>query len=228
MITLKSSRQLASLFGFAIMFILSGCGESIAIIPPQPTNTPVKMAGVHIPNLEQGQQAWREQQCDACHGPIGLGGIGPVLASTALNYDDFLRIVRTAIPPKPAFTTDMLSDDSAYDIYAWLRTQQPAIGPVGPTLESTESETPSTEEIMGMTIWTCRECDSCHGIFAQGGPESPALAELSYPVEEELTRMRQTADEIPEHSVEHINDEIFANLYEWLQAGCTYTNDCTQ
>jgi hypothetical protein len=81
---------------------------------------------------------------------------------------------------------------------------------------------------MGMTIWTYGRCDTCHGVFAQGGSEAPPLASITYPVEEELERMRNTADEIPEHSADNISDEIFIRLYKWLQAGCTYTEDCAQ
>lgn len=197
-------------------------------LPPTPTSpptdTPAPTAGVHIPNLENGEVFWHDSHCIDCHGPLALGGIGPQLASTQLSFDDFLYKVRTAIPPKPAFDETQLPEQSVFDIYAWVKTQIPpvqfpeaGVEPGGPEATGT---TPSTEEVMGMTIWTCRQCDSCHGIFGQGGPDAPTLAGLDYPVEEELALMRSTADAIPEHSVDHISDEIFERLYKWIEMGC--------
>lgn len=216
------------LIGLAL--ILAACGETPAPAPPAPTNTPAFAAGVHIPDLEKGQTAWQEAQCVACHGPVALGGIGPQLASTELPYEDFLHVVRTAVPPKPAYDQAQLPDQAVYDIYAWVRTQMPAaqfpeagVGPeTGPATKA-----PSPEDVMGMTIWTCRGCDGCHGVFAQGGPEAPTLAGLNYPVEEELARMRSTAADIPEHSPDHISDEIFERLYDWIEMGCV-KDECYQ
>ena len=211
------------------LFVM-GCtmGQTPATVPPPPTNTPVHyLEGVHIPNLEHGEQAWSEQQCDSCHGPIGLGGIGPALADTHLDFEEFLHIVRTAIPPKPAYSEDVLPEDEAYHIYAWLRTQrQPAAPSVATDFPTFEA--PSEEDMMGMTIWTSKNCVSCHGVFAQGGPKAPTLAGLNYPVKEELERMRQAAGDVPEHSLDNIDDTTFERLYRWLQAGCGYTEDCTQ
>ena len=82
--------------------------------------------------------------------------------------------------------------------------------------------------MMGMTIWTSKHCDTCHGVFAQGGPKAPTLAGLNYPVQEELERMRQAVDDVPEHASNNIDDETFERLYKWLQAGCSYTKDCAQ
>ncbi|OQY30654.1 MAG: hypothetical protein B6243_09920 [Anaerolineaceae bacterium 4572_5.2] len=216
---------------FLLAITLVGCNgaSTPATAPPQPTNTPIQQTAERIPDVERGRQTWLEQHCADCHGPIGLGGIGPMLAATPLDFDEFLHIVRTAIAPKPAYTPEMLSDGQVYDIYAWLRTQQAYTEPSVPTeLPTSALNTPSVEDAMGMTIWTYGRCDTCHGVFAQGGPDAPPLASITYPVEEELERMRNQADEIPEHSVDNISDEIFIRLYKWLQAGCSYTEDCAQ
>ena len=231
--TLKSTQSLIILLGLLTAFVLVGCiasEETAATAPPRPTDISIQVEGVHIPDVERGQQVWLEQKCADCHGPIGLGGIGPMVAATSLDYEEFIHIVRTAIPPKPAYSVDMLADDQAYDIYAWLRTQRPFVEqPFVPAASPQPSKTASLEDTMGMTIWAHGKCDTCHGVFAQGGPEAPPLAGLTYPGEEELARMRQAADEIPEHSPENISDEIFTeHLYKWLQAGCTYTKDCSQ
>jgi hypothetical protein len=53
------------------------------------------------------------------------------------------------------------------------------------------------------------------------------LAGISDPVDDELARMRSTAEKIPEHSADHISDEIFKKLYEWLKMGCV-RDECYQ
>jgi mono/diheme cytochrome c family protein len=221
--------QVVIIFVGSLLLLLTACTETVAPAPPPPPATPAGASAVYIPNLESGHTAWQEAQCTSCHGPLGLGGIGPQLASTQLSYEDFLHVVRTAIPPKPAYDVTQLPDQVVYDIYAWVRTQIPpaAFSEAGTGPTASPSPHPSAEEVMGMTIWTCRSCDACHGVFAQGGPDAPALAGLNYPVEEELTRMRATAADIPEHSPEHISDEVFDRLYEWIEAGCVQ-DECYQ
>lgn len=212
-----------------LSWLFVACAETPVPAPAPPTNTLAVAAGVHIPNLEKGESAWKEAQCSACHGPVGLGGIGPQLAATTLPYDKFLHVVRTAVPPKPAFSAEQLPDQAVYDIYAWVRTQVPPPQIAGPTggPAPTAKGTVSLEDMRSMTIWTCRGCDTCHGVFAQGGPDGPMLAGINDPVEQELARMRQTADKIPEHSSNHISDEIFKKLYEWLKMGCV-KDECYQ
>lgn len=199
---------------------LFACTETPAPALPPPTHTPVVAAEAYIPNLEQGQATWQDAHCRACHGPVALGGIGPRLASTTLSYKEFLQAVRAVRPPKPAFPEAQLSDRAVYDIYAWVRTQIPPFQWTVPGTGPTPSPVAEVTDMMGMTIWTCRRCDGCHGVFAQGGPEAPTLAGLNYPVEEELARMRRQIDTIPEHGPNHISDEVFATLYKWLKMGC--------
>lgn len=99
----------------------------------------------------------------------------------------------------------------------------PSIGS-SPVAKATDTVPASSRgpvrDTMGMTIWTDRRCDECHGVFAQGGPDAPALAGLNDPLETELARMRRQVDTIPEHGLDHISDEVFATLYEWLKMGC--------
>ena len=204
----------------APVLLLAACAGSLVSAPPPPTNTPPVLAEAHIPNLQNGETSWNAAQCSACHGPVALGGIGPQLASTGLKYDQFLHVVRAGAPPMPAYSEAQLPDQAVFDIYAWVRTQVSIGQPTGPEPGQPPAETPAVEDIMAMTIWTCRSCDKCHGVFAQGSADAPTLASLNYPVEEELARMRSHTDTVPEHSADHISDEVFARLYEWLQMGC--------
>ena len=236
-----SVRKVSIYLMLITILALAGCNttadEPLATAPSKPVSVTNNVEANYIPNTEMGRQAWLEQQCDDCHGPIGMGGIGPKLADTAMSFDSFLVTVRTAIAPKPAYPADLLPDERAYDIYAWLRTQQNQAVESAPistatssalTLPTFDGEKPSVEDAMGMTIWSVAGCSDCHGVFAQGGKDAPPLAGINYPVEEELQRMRQTAVDISGHATENITDDVFVDLYRWLQAGCTYTEDCNQ
>lgn len=212
----------------SLIWIIVACAQTPVPAPPPLTSTPNQTAGVYIPNLEKGQAAWLEAQCPACHGPLGLGGIGPQLASTKLSYDQFLYKVRTAAPPKPAFSEEQLPDQTVFDIYAWVRTQIPMPELSKPSIvEPSPSSEPSPNDMLSMAIWTNLDCYTCHGIFAQGSAKGTTLAGINDPVEDELARMRASADKIPEHSTDHISDEIFAKLYEWIKMGCV-RDECYQ
>jgi mono/diheme cytochrome c family protein len=212
----------------SLIFVIVACAQTPVPAPPLPTATSTQIAGVTIPNLEQGQAAWNQAQCPACHGPVGLGGIGPQLAATKLSYEKFLQVVRTAVPPKPAYTAEQLPDQAVFDIYAWVRTQIPMPDLSKPDLAGpSPSSEPSPKDMMSMAIWTNLDCYTCHGIFAQGSSKGPTLAGINDPVEDELARMRASADKIHEHSADHISDEIFQKLYEWIKMGCV-RDECYQ
>ena len=221
---MKASTMFAVLLG--VVMGLSACQGQPATVA-SPTSTLAPTSGVYIPNLENGEAAWKAAQCTACHGPVALGGIGPQLAATKLPYSKFLEIVRTAVPPKPAYDEAALPGQTVYDIYAWVRTQLPPAQVVTSPTGAPTDALPQMEEMMSMTIWTCKKCTACHGVFAQGSATAPALAGVSEPLETVLAQMRSTAGAIPEHSVDNITDDLFARLYKWLKLGCL-SNECSQ
>ena len=198
-----------------------GSNGAIATAPVVPTNTPVAEINVAEPDLIRGQQVWLDKQCVACHGEVAQGGVGGGLAGITEPFDEFLHIVRTALPPKPAYNRAELPDQDAYNVYAWLQSidTKANIEPV------TVPELPEGE-VLGMTLWTQYECDQCHGTFAQGSAAAPPLAEVSYPYERERAVMRQTEAEIPQHAAEHIRDVVLKRLYNWLQAGANPNDGC--
>lgn len=218
---MKTLHQL-SLFVLAAL-LLAACADTFAPAPtPAATATPpAPIARLTEPDLGRGQQVFLDKQCLACHGPRGEGGIGGVLAGTTKSFADFQHVVRTALPPKPAFNEVELSSQDVYNVYGWLLSlgQAAAAGPVPtPVLEP--------GKILGMTLWTEGRCDTCHGSFAQGSAGAPPLAGLTFPYEMERAKMRQTAGEIPEHAAEHMRDEVLKRLYQWLQAGANPGDGC--
>lgn len=210
------------LVSIVTVLLLAACGETLAPAPNPATGTPQPetVASLAEPDLTRGQQLYLDKQCRACHGPAAEGGIGPKLSGTTATFDDFLHIVRTALPPKPAFNEAELASQDVYNIYGWLQNMA--------RVETVSAQAPALQpgEVLGMTLWTEGRCDTCHGAFAQGSPDAPALVNLSYPYELERAKMRQTAATIPEHAAEHMRDVILQRLYKWLQAGANPADGC--
>jgi mono/diheme cytochrome c family protein len=228
----------------AVLFVMVGLGLSAcqnlpgpsavpptAFVPAEPASVPngtvLPVVAASIPDLDKGQVAWKEAKCAACHGPLALGGIGPAIAATRLSYDEFIRVVRTAHPPKPAFDQATLPEPVVYNIYAWVRTQLPAAQVAASAAITATSALPRPEEMMAMTLWTCKKCTTCHGVFAQGSASAPTLAGLNDPLADELAQMRSTSATIPEHGVDNVSDDLFGTIYQWLKRGCL-SNECSQ
>ena len=211
--------------------IVAACANPVRPAPPRPTAIAATGTNLVAANIDNGMQQFSAQQCVACHGPLAQGGIGPRLANTALSYDAFLSKVRNAIPPKPAYSADVLPDQDVYDIYTWLQTLSPQVAAQPrPALEIVKIE-PGQEDlpagpILGMSLWTGFKCDTCHGAFAQGSSDGPELAGISYPYELERAKMRQTANEIPEHDQTYMRDTVLKRLYQWLQSGANPEGGC--
>jgi len=217
---MKTTTFLALLLSLSLL--LTACAEKLAPAPAPSTPALVvePVTNLAAPDLARGQQVFLDKQCVACHNTQGEGGIGPKLAQTSLPFDQFLHKVRTAIPPKPAFNEAELPTQDAYNIYGWLASLE--------TKAASAALTPALPpgQVLGMQVWTAGQCDSCHGAFAQGSPNGPSLAGLSFPFEMERAKMRQTSNTIPEHAAEHMDDTLFQRLYNWLQAGANPEDGC--
>ncbi len=207
----------------ALSLLLTACAERLAAAPTPLLPTPAieSAANLAAPDLARGQQVFLDKQCAACHNAQAEGGIGPRLAQTGLPFDQFLHKVRTAIPPKPAFKETELTTQDAYHLYGWLES-------LGQSEAGSTAPPPALPpgQVLGMTVWTEGRCDTCHGAFAQGSPDGPTLAGLSFPFEMERAKMRQTAGDIPEHAAKHMDDNLFQRLYHWLQAGANPEGGC--
>ncbi len=203
--------------------LLSACAERLAPAPDLPTATIPSEAASSLaePDLARGQQVYLDKQCVTCHSATAEGGIGPKLAGAPMPFDQFLTKIRTALPPKPAFNETELTAQDAYNIYGWLHSlERASVAPAAVPLALPPGQ------VLGMQVWTEGQCDTCHGAFAQGSPNGPALAGLSFPFEMERAKMRQTSNQIPEHAAEHMDDALFQRLYNWLQAGANPGDGC--
>jgi len=201
--------------------LLAACAGRLAPAPVVPTQSPSSTADLGPADLARGQQVYFDKQCVACHNASGTGGIGASLAGTPLTFDEFLHILRNAVPPKPAFSETELPAQDAYDVYSWLKSLKSAGAASG-------APTPQlgTGQVLGMTLWVQGGCDACHGAFAQGSPKGSPLAGISGTFEAERDRMRRSVPAIPGHAGQVMDDATFQRLYQWLKAGANPESGC--
>jgi mono/diheme cytochrome c family protein len=74
----------------------------------------------------KGKRIYLAVGCFECHGRAGQGGRfnypAPALAQIELPAESFIAFLRAAPNDMPAFSADVLSDQDAGDIHAYLRT----------------------------------------------------------------------------------------------------------
>ena len=71
-----------------------------------------------------GKRLYLNDNCFTCHGRAGQGGAfngpAPVLAKTAMPFEGFLGQIRNPSNDMPAYAAQVLSDQAAADIYAYV------------------------------------------------------------------------------------------------------------
>jgi mono/diheme cytochrome c family protein len=72
-----------------------------------------------------GKRLYLNNNCFTCHGRAGQGGAynGPAsaLAKTAMPFEGFLGQMRNPSNDMPAYAAQVMSDQAAADIYAYLQ-----------------------------------------------------------------------------------------------------------
>jgi mono/diheme cytochrome c family protein len=73
-----------------------------------------------------GKRVYAKLRCFTCHGRVGQGGAfnypAPALAAIELPVEAFQAFLREPPNDMPAFSTAVLSDQEAADLWAFLRT----------------------------------------------------------------------------------------------------------
>jgi mono/diheme cytochrome c family protein len=76
-------------------------------------------------DAQSGKGLYLADMCFTCHGRAGQGGAyngpAPVLAKTEMPFDGFLGQLRNPSNDMPAYSSAILSDQQAADIYAFLQ-----------------------------------------------------------------------------------------------------------
>ena len=70
---------------------------------------------------DSGERLYISRGCMGCHGASGRGGVGPALAGTPLPIDAFLGQIRHPRDIMPAFPEEVVSEDDAEEIHAYLQ-----------------------------------------------------------------------------------------------------------
>ncbi len=125
--------------------------------------------------VARGQTIYN-QQCVACHGAQGEGGVGPALNNRAVlkNTLDsvFFAVIRSGVPgtQMPAWSVDFggpLTDEDVRDLVALLRSWEPTAPEVKPAVF-----TPDPGRGAMLFAGTCAVC---HGENGVGGENAPRL-----------------------------------------------------
>jgi mono/diheme cytochrome c family protein len=102
-----------------IAVALLGCGLSTLA---QPTASPRRASAAH------GREVFLKLGCQACHGTVGQGGAGAVLAPNTIPLAAFQVWVRNGTPGwsvatgMPAWSPRVISDDDLADVREYLAT----------------------------------------------------------------------------------------------------------
>ena len=79
-------------------------------------------------DAQHGQALFKSDGCWECHGTIGQGGgaAGPRITPMALPYEAFIQQLRTPRGQMPPFEAQVVSNEDAVNIYAYLKSIPPA------------------------------------------------------------------------------------------------------
>ncbi|NOH12718.1 MAG: c-type cytochrome [Chloroflexi bacterium] len=137
--------------------------------------------------IHRGQDFY-EEQCGACHGVEGEGGLGPALndrqlLKNTLN-DVFFSVIRSGVPntQMPAWSVDFggpLTDEDIRDVVAFMRAWEPEA--VDLVVEETVPDPARGAVLFANT------CAVCHGDNGLGGQEG-------IPVINDLERLNRLED----------------------------------
>lgn len=214
----------------APMLLLIGSAFLVLAACTPPTLAPTRLPPSVAPTAtrgpgqiaQSGHELFVKWRCIGCHGEQAQGLIGPRLAQTALTMDQFTLAVRQTRPPKPAFAESILPAGDVSDIYAYVRGLEVPLA----TLSAAATSGAATEELLGMSVYTSNRCDSCHGPFAQGGKDVPALINYGKTATVFLDAMNKTTDKIKEHKAATSDPGLMRRLYQWLSTGADPAGGC--
>lgn len=144
----------------------------------EPTRIQADVTADHVAVVAAGSELYT-QNCAACHGDNGEGGVGPALNShdlLTMTVDEaFFSLTRTGIPgtTMPAWGQTFggpFTDEQLGQLVAFIRTWEETAPKIVPVVEAPD---PSR----GAEIFS-HTCAICHGVDGFGLDETPALNDL--------------------------------------------------
>jgi mono/diheme cytochrome c family protein len=78
--------------------------------------------GAPTANTDEGERLYVRVGCQECHGRVAQGAItGPRLASQLIPFESFLNQLRDPADEMPPYRPQVLSDQQAEDVFAYLQ-----------------------------------------------------------------------------------------------------------
>ena len=140
---------------------------------PHPNNV-APTTGVYIPNLENGEAAWKKRSVRSVSRPASTGrnrtatgcDEAAVQQVPGDRADRAFRPSRLMTKPRCPARPSTISTPGCARSFRRSR-------PSAPPTSTPAGGLPEMEQMMSMTIWTCKKCSTCHGVFAQGSATAP-------------------------------------------------------
>ena len=163
-------------------FVSVGLGLTLAIMitfQVYAWREPSRILSDELVDLRAAQGAGQElfdENCQACHGPGGEGGIGPALNERSLlqstKDEVFFGLIKTGVPGSvmPAWSQAFggpFTDQEISQIVAFIRAWEP-------TAPLIEREVAQADPTRGAAIYE-ETCFVCHGEDGAGSATAPAL-----------------------------------------------------
>ena len=134
-------------------------------------------------DIQRGQQLYREQKCDVCHGSNGQGPIATINANS-WQLHDLVEFINDQMPySEPWRCTGACAQDIAAFIKTW---QQPVTSSSSSVItHSSVSSSASSQKddeliALGKLNYRTKNCLLCHGDEGQGGAFGSTLNVLLY------------------------------------------------
>jgi len=152
-----------------------------------------------------GRAVYTEIGCGACHGEAGRGtAAAPSIATGAIALADFSAYTRSPSGGMPPYGTDVLSDQSLADLYAYL---QPAVA----------RPAPAGRADVGASLYRASGCYSCHSNEAQGGMHGPRLGPDPVTFVRFTWYTRHPTRSMPPYTAAVLSDQDLADIYAFVE-----------
>jgi hydroxylamine dehydrogenase len=122
----------------------------------------------------QGEQLYIAKGCLGCHGASGRGGVGPALAGTSLDMEEFLHQLRDPRGIMPQFPEEVVGEEEAEEIQEYLHELEPDLPRLRADLPSGQLD-PSTcaECHLGLHATVVRQFES--SAMGMPGTQNPRV-----------------------------------------------------
>lgn len=159
---------------------------------------------------DNGKILWEEQiwQCQRCHGAMGEGVFGAVLAGTEKTAQDVIAQVRNPRNRMPMFSEAQVSDEQLIDIHAYLSSLPEPEQP-GFKMIELPADAPAGQQLI-----VEKRCVACHG---ETGPVKNFTDRGETPTTEAvITQLRTPRNLMPSFREDQVSDEDAALIAEFL------------